>query len=69
MATRNKLEDELAKKAALASWQLDRANRSEVARVSRAILASAEADALRETQDALALGNRLFFDRRGPIEL
>jgi hypothetical protein len=69
LETRNKLEDELAKKAALASWQLDRANRSEVARVSRAILASAEADALRETQDALALGNRLFFDRRGPIEL
>ena len=67
--TRNECVAVLAKHAAQASWQLDRANQSEVARLSRDILASAEADARRETQEALALGNRLFFDRRGPIEL
>ena len=57
--TRSKLEDELAKKAALASWQVDRASRSEGSRLSRDRIVSAEADALRERQEAIALGNRL----------
>ena len=67
--TRNEFEDELAKRAAMASWQLERANHSEVARLSRDILTGAEADVRREEEEVLALGNRLFFDRRGPIEL
>ena len=67
--TRNEFEEELAKGAAMASWQLERANHSEVARLSRDILTGAEADVRREEEEVLALGNRLFFDRRGPIEL
>jgi hypothetical protein len=69
LGSRNECEAVLAKHAAQASWQLDRAIQSKVARLNRDILESAEADARRETQEALALGNRLFFDRRGPIEL
>ena len=69
LETRTPLEDELAERAALASWQLDRASRSEVARVTRDILTKSAADALREAKEAVALGDRLFFDRRGPIEL
>ena len=69
LGTRSEFEDELAKAAALASWLLDRANRSEVARLSRDILSTAAGDALQAERQALALGHRLFFDRRGPIEL
>jgi hypothetical protein len=69
LETRNPLEDRLAQDAALASWQARRANRCEVARITRDRQTQSEALALREAKDALALGNRLLYDRRGPIEL
>jgi hypothetical protein len=69
METRTPLEDELAEKAALASWQLDRANHAEVARLNRDILTKPAARALAVELEAVALGQRLFFDRRGPTEL
>ena len=69
LETRNPLEDDLAEKAALASWQLDRANEAEVARLSRDMLTKPAAESLRAELEAVALGQRLFFDRRGPTEL
>jgi hypothetical protein len=69
METRTPLEDELAEKAALASWQLERANHAEVARLNRDMLTKPAARALGVELEAVALGQRLFFDRRGPTEL
>ena len=69
LETRTPLEDELAEKAALASWQLDRANEAEVARLSRDRMTKPAAESLRAELEAVALGQRLFFDRRGPTEL
>jgi hypothetical protein len=69
METRTPLEDELAEKAALASWQLERANHAEVARLKRDRLTKPAAASLRAELEAVALGQRLFFDRRGPTEL
>ena len=37
--------------------------------MTRDILTKSPAQAVREVKDAVVLGNRLFFDRRGPIEL
>ena len=69
LGTRNPLEDRLAQDAALASWQKDRANRCEVARITRDRQTQSEALELREAKEALALGNRLLHDRRSPIQL
>jgi hypothetical protein len=69
LETRNPLEDDLAARAAEASWKLDRANGAEVARLARDILAKPAAESLRAELEAVALGQRLFFDRRGPTEL
>jgi hypothetical protein len=69
LETRNPLEDELAERAAQASWQLDRANGAETARLTRDILTKPAAESLRGELEAVALGQRLYFDRRGPIEL
>jgi hypothetical protein len=62
---RNELEEKLVGQAALYSWKLDRANRSETARLTRSILTEAAATARREEDEADALGTRLLFDRRG----
>ena len=69
LETRTELEEELAERAAMASWQLDRANRVEVARLARSIHTEPAMAEFREKQHAEALGKRLFFDRRGPVEL
>ncbi len=69
LETRTALEDELAEKAALASWQLDRASNVQVARLTRDILTKPAAESVRAELEAVALGQRLFFDRRGPTEL
>jgi hypothetical protein len=69
LETRNPVEDDLAKRAAQASWQLDRANGAETARLTRDILTKPAAESLRAELEAVALGQRLYFDRRGPIEL
>ena len=69
LETRTGLEEELAERAAMASWQLDRANRVEVARLARNIHTEPAMAEFREKQHAEAMGKRLFFDRRGPVEL
>jgi hypothetical protein len=69
LGTRNRLENELAERAAQASWMLDRALRSEMARLKANMLTEPAAAALRQAQEAEALGQRLLFDRRGPTEL
>ncbi len=53
----------------MASWQLDRANRVEVARLARNIHTEPAMAEFRAKQHAEAIGKRLFFDRRGPVEL
>jgi hypothetical protein len=69
VGTRNPLEDELAENAALASWQMRRAVSIQTARANCAVLTKPPADQLRKDLDAAEIGNRLFHDRRGPIEL
>ena len=68
LATRNGVEDDLAEKAALASWQMDRAIGIQTAQVKCQILTKPAKDSLREDIEADGLGNRLLHDRRGPIE-
>ncbi len=69
--TRNGIEEDLAKNAALASWQVERAANLLAARAKSASVKAAKSDAdrLREDVEAAMLGNRLFHDRMGPIEL
>ena len=61
---RNELEEDLARKAALASWQHDRAVAAEKSR-AEAELEALEKAATAERLEALKLGSRLLFDRRG----
>ena len=63
------LEDDLATRAAEASWRLDRANRAEVARATLNIVTGPDAAALKEQDEVYTLAERLFGDRRGPAEL
>ncbi len=67
--TRNKVEENLAKFAAISAWQLERANRLEVTRATRDLAGRSEAEAVRAALEAADLGHRLLFDRRGPAEL
>ena len=67
--TRTEAEGDLATLAAMAYWRVMRANRIEVSRVTGDMVARSRAEAVRETTDVEALGNRLLFDRRGPSQL
>ena len=69
LGSRTPLEEELAERAGQASWQLDRANRSEIARLTRNILTERAAAAAQEAEKIAAIGSRLFHDRRGPTAL
>jgi hypothetical protein len=69
LKARNPFEEKLAANAALASWRLDRANRCEVSRITQNILTKSESLEHRQENEAIALGNRLFFDRRAPSQL
>ena len=69
VAPRNHIENDLAELAAMASWRIHRAARSEAARAEHALQTETAAAELADRQKAAALGNRLLFDRRGPIEL
>ena len=61
---RNGMEEDLALKAALASWQHDRAVAAEQSRAEMELDAQ-EKVATAERLEALELGSRLLFDRRG----
>jgi hypothetical protein len=65
----HEVEQSLVERAVTLTWQLDRAERAETARLT-AIIRSAPAEAaLRQEEEALTLGRRLFFDPRGPVPL
>ena len=65
---RNELQEDLSRKAALASWQHDRAVLAEQSRAESELKALEDA-ASREQLEALELGGRLLFDRRGATEM
>ena len=67
--TRNVAEGDLATLAAMAYWRAMRANRLEVNRVTGDMVRQSRAVALREADEAMRLGERLLFDRRGPEQL
>ena len=69
LQTSTPLEDDLATRAAEASWRLDRANRAEVARATLNIVTGPDAAAFKEQDEVYTLAERLFGDRRGPAEL
>src|SRR5262249_5869995 len=65
----NDVERSLVERAVTITWQLDRAERAEAARLASLIRAAPAAAALRQEEAAAALGPRLLFDRRGPLPL
>jgi hypothetical protein len=66
---RNEAERDLTQRAAQVSWQLDRIERAHVARLTANILnATDESQNHEKEEDAAALGERLFWDRRGPLQ-
>ncbi len=69
LAPRNDVEQYLVDRAVQVSWQLDRADRAETARLASIIRTSPEDETRRQQDEALVLGRRLFWDRRGPLEL
>src|SRR5262249_20818275 len=66
---RNDVEQALVRRAVTITWQLDRAERAETARLAGLIRAAPAEAACRQEEEALALGQRLFLDRRGPLPL
>jgi hypothetical protein len=65
---RNTLENEMVERMALMSTQYDRANRVDVARMAENVLTVPDLAAKSLELEADALGQRLFFDRRGPLQ-
>jgi hypothetical protein len=66
---RNEAERHLTERAAQVSWQLERIERAHVARLTANILnATDESQNHEKEEDAAALGERLFWDRRGPLQ-
>src|SRR5437763_2826408 len=66
---RNALERGVVVRAATVTWQLERADRAEAARLTDIIRHAPDELALRQTDEAAALGQRLFQDPRGPLPL
>ncbi len=67
---KNDLEQYLVERAVRISWQLDRADRAEVARLTGLIRDDEFDDSHSQVSvEVVALGRRLFWDRRGPLEL
>jgi len=60
-------ESDMIERMALMSWQGDRAARADVARLTIMVETAAVAAAKRAEQEADVLGERLFFDRGGPL--
>src|SRR5262249_42024941 len=66
---RNDVERTLVERAAILSWQFERADRAEAARLSSLIRVAPAEEALRQADAAAALGQRLFRAPRGPMAL
>ncbi len=69
LETQNEVEDDLAKIAALANWQMDRAIAAESVRIDRELLVRKEEKSQGDAIAAAVIRSRLFHDRQGPIEL
>ncbi len=69
LQTRTPLEDDLARRAAEACWRLERADRAEVARITRNRVIEQDAAAYRDELEAVKIGQRLFHSRQGPSQL
>jgi hypothetical protein len=65
----NDVEQALVERAVTITWQLDRAERAETARLAGLIRVAPAEAVLRQEEEAAALGQRLFHDRRGPLPL
>ena len=65
----NDVEQVLVERSATVSWQLERADRADAARLASIIVATPAEEALRHEEEAAALGRRLFHDRCGPVPL
>jgi hypothetical protein len=66
---RSKVEDYLLERAVQVSWQLDRVDRAQAARIAAAARSAAMEQATAEADEALVLGRRLIWDPRGPVVL
>jgi hypothetical protein len=66
---RNDVEQALIERSATLSWQLERADRADAARLASNIGATPAEEALRQADQAVALGQRLFLDPGGPLPL
>ena len=66
---RGTLENDLVEQMAQQAWQIDRALTADAARLTIKIQTAAAESAVRDADQAAALGQRLFFDRRGPTPL
>jgi hypothetical protein len=65
---RNEVEQFLVERSVLSSWQLERADRAELAQLSSRMRAVPDEDAVRHREEAAALGRRLFSDRDLTLE-
>jgi hypothetical protein len=63
---RNQVELDLLGRVAATNWSLERAARAEAAQISHRIRNEAIDRQRREEDDAIALGQQLFWDARGP---
>jgi hypothetical protein len=66
---RNDVEQVLVERSATLSWQLERADRADAARLASILGAAPAEEALRQADRAAALGQRLFQDPGGPLPL
>jgi hypothetical protein len=65
----NDVEHILVERSATLSWQLERADRADAARLESIIISAPAEEALRQADQAAALGQRLFQDSMGPLPL
>jgi hypothetical protein len=66
---RSTIEDYLVERAVQVSWQLDRVDRAQAARIADAARSAALERATAGADEVLVLGRRLIWDPRGPVPL
>ncbi len=69
VAPQNQVEVDLLERVAATTWSFERATRAEAARLCHNIRHDAIEREQREKEEAVALGQRLFWDARGPWQL
>ncbi len=68
-APQNRVEFDLLERVAATTWLLERASRAEAAQISHKIRRHAIEREEREQEEAVALGQRLLWDARGPWQI